>query len=110
MVEMLVENMFDGEHPSSTYGLPFYPTEMALSIDVSQVPGASWTVMDRDEQRVCHVDVNRRHRATGRDQCTWSYGEGVSNMRWRLRKIASDGLPTRDLQQNLSQVAMHLTT
>jgi hypothetical protein len=58
---MLVENMFDGEHPSSTYGLPFYPTEMALSIDVSQVPGASCTVMDCDEQRVCHVDVNRRH-------------------------------------------------
>lgn len=103
---MLVENVFDGERSSSTYGLLVCLSVMALSMDVSQVPGASCTVMNNEYVMLMSTDDTS---VTGRVQCTWSYGEGVLNMRWRLQRTASNGLPAHDLQQSLSRVAMHLT-
>jgi hypothetical protein len=74
--------MFIDEHPSSTYGLLIYLTIMTLSLDISQVPGASCTVMDTKYVMLMSTEGAS---ATDHVQCTWSYGEGVSNMRWRLQ-------------------------
>lgn len=98
-----------GEHLSSTYGLLVCPIAMALSLDVSQVPGASCNAMNPEYVMLMSTDDTN---ATGRFQCAWSYGEGVPivlGSEMAISRAASDGLPARDLRQSLSQRAMHLT-
>lgn len=65
--------MLVSEHSSSTYGLLVCPTVMALSLDISQVPGASCTIVILEYVMLMSTDNTR---ATGHVQCTWSYGEG----------------------------------
>ena len=65
--------MLSREHSSSTYGFLVYPTGMALSLDIYQVPGASCTIVNPEYVMLMSTDNTR---ATGHVQCTWSYGEG----------------------------------
>ena len=66
--------MLVDEHPSSTYSLLIYPTGMALSLAISQVPGASCTIVNPEYVMLMSTDDTSS--ATGHVQCTWSYGEG----------------------------------
>ena len=50
------------------------PTAMVLSLDTSQVPGASFTAVNHEYVMLMSTDGAS---ATGRVQCTWSYGEGT---------------------------------
>lgn len=95
--------MFVGEHSSSTYGLLFCPAVMALSLDVSRTPSASCTLASNEYVMLMSTDDAS---ATGRFQCTWSYGEGVPMVhayQTAIPRAASDGRPARDLVQSLSQ-------
>ena len=103
------EKVFIGEHSSSTYGPFVYPVVPALSLDVSQLPGASCNELNPEYVMLMSTDDIS---ATGRFQCTWSYGEGVPivhEYEMAISRAASDGPPARDLLQSLSQQAMHLT-
>jgi hypothetical protein len=102
--------MFNNEHSSSTYALSVCPTVMPLSLDVSQLPGASCTVMDHEYVMLMSTDGAS---ATGRVQCIRCYGEGVPTVHayeMAIARAASNGLPARDLLQSLSQRATHLAT
>ena len=95
--------MVVGEHTSSTYGLLVCPTAMALSLDISQVPGASCTIVILKYVMLMSTDDNR---ATGHVQCPWKHGEGfpiAHAHEMAIARAASDGLPARDLLQSLSQ-------
>lgn len=94
--------VFVGEHLSSTYGLLVCPIVMALSLDVSQVPGASCNEMNPEYVMLMSTDDTS---ATGRFQCTWSYGEGVPivhESEMAISRAASGSLPALDLLQSLS--------
>jgi len=91
------------EHLSSTYGLLVCPTVMALSLDVSQVPGASCTLVSTEYVMLMSTDDAS---ATGRVQCTWRHGEGVPivhDYEMAISRAASDGPPAHDRLQSLSQ-------
>ena len=81
----------------------------ASTLHISQVPGASCTIVILKYVMLMSTDDTR---ATGHVQCTWKHGEGfpiAHAHEMAIARAASDGLPARDLMQSLSQRAMHLT-